>query len=244
MTAYSKIATALRERILTGEWEGGEKLPTEKALCEQFHTSRITVRHALKILEEEKLVQRRQGSGTFVNANPVRKVPLVNTDFFGSIETHAPELARRVESWDTTTASAEIAETLHLLPSESIREAVRVDTLRDETVATDRVYLVERFTTNLDESDLAEVDFLSRWEAAQHIELDYCSQSIEAVRAKKSVAGLLGVRTGTPVLKETNIVYVSGGAPAGLFITYYRSDVFRFESTVDFRARRRIARLA
>ncbi|PCJ63139.1 MAG: hypothetical protein COA73_05620 [Candidatus Hydrogenedentota bacterium] len=244
MTAYSKIAMALRERILTGEWEGGERLPTEKNLCEQFHTSRITVRHALKILEVEKLVQRRQGSGTFVNANPVRKVPLVNTDFFGSIETHAPELVRRVESSCTVVASTDVAEVLHLLPSECVLEAVRVDTLRGESVATDRVYLVERFTHNLNESDLAEVDFLSRWEKAQHIELDYCSQSIEAVRSEKSVAGLLGVRTGTPVLKETNIVYLSGGSPAGLFTTFYRSDVFRFESTVDFKARHRIARLA
>ncbi len=241
MTAYSKIATVLRERILTGEWEGGEQLPTEKLLCEQFHTSRITVRHALKILEEEKLVQRRQGSGTFVNANPIRKVPLVNTDFFGSIETHAPELVRRVESWRRTVASEDIVEALHLLPSESILEAVRVDTLRDESVATDRAYLIERFTQNLHESDLAEMDFLSRWEKAQHIELDYCSQSIEAVLSDESVSELLDVQNATPVLKETNIVYLTGGTPAGLFITFYRSDVFRFEATVDFKARRRIA---
>jgi GntR family transcriptional regulator len=91
---------------------------------------------------------------------------------------------------------------------------------------------------------LAEVDFLSRWEKVQHIELDYCSQSIEAVLADDSVTKLLDVQTGTPVLKESNIVYVTGGMPAGLFITFYRSDVFRFEATVDFKARRRIARLA
>lgn len=45
----------------------GEQLPTERQLAEKYDASRTTVRKALTLLESRKLVQRRAGSGTYVN---------------------------------------------------------------------------------------------------------------------------------------------------------------------------------
>ncbi|MCR5664481.1 MAG: GntR family transcriptional regulator [Oscillospiraceae bacterium] len=41
-------------------------LPTEQALCERFGVSRQTVRQALSLLEAERLIERRQGSGSHI----------------------------------------------------------------------------------------------------------------------------------------------------------------------------------
>jgi len=71
ITAYNQMAQTLRERILSAAWKPGAQLPTERSLCDSFAVSRITVRRALQILEEESLVLRRQGRGTYVNARPV-----------------------------------------------------------------------------------------------------------------------------------------------------------------------------
>src|SRR5690606_11755906 len=57
-TAYNRVAAALRDQILAGSWDGRNQLPTERELCEQFQTSRITIRRALQILEDEQLVER------------------------------------------------------------------------------------------------------------------------------------------------------------------------------------------
>lgn len=46
-----------------------EKLPTEAALCQMYNVSRQTVRKALSVLEEEHLIQKRQGSGSYVIGN-------------------------------------------------------------------------------------------------------------------------------------------------------------------------------
>jgi DNA-binding FadR family transcriptional regulator len=61
------ITAQLRQAILEGAYAHGEKLPAERQLAEAFGASRTTVRIALGQLEEERLVIRRVGSGTFVN---------------------------------------------------------------------------------------------------------------------------------------------------------------------------------
>ncbi len=61
------ITAQLRQAILDGAYAHGEKLPAERQLAEAFGASRTTVRIALGQLEEERLLVRRVGSGTFIN---------------------------------------------------------------------------------------------------------------------------------------------------------------------------------
>jgi len=61
------ITAQIRQAIVDGAYGHGEKLPAERQLAEAFGASRTTVRIALGQLEEERLVTRRVGSGTFVN---------------------------------------------------------------------------------------------------------------------------------------------------------------------------------
>lgn len=53
-------------RILAGEWEEGDRIPTERQLCEKFGTSRMTVNRAVRELTEMGYLVRSQGSGTYV----------------------------------------------------------------------------------------------------------------------------------------------------------------------------------
>ena len=62
----ANIAVELRQAILLGDFLHGEKLPPERSLAETFGTSRNTVREALRTLEEDGVVSRRVGSGTYV----------------------------------------------------------------------------------------------------------------------------------------------------------------------------------
>lgn len=64
--AYQRIKQAILANIHAGHWKVGDSIPTEHALTEQFGVSRMTVNRALKELSEEKVLERRQGSGTFV----------------------------------------------------------------------------------------------------------------------------------------------------------------------------------
>jgi GntR family transcriptional regulator len=64
------LAQELRARIQRGEWEPGERLPSEPELARQETVSRSSMRAAMTMLEEEGFIRRRRGSGTYVTHRP------------------------------------------------------------------------------------------------------------------------------------------------------------------------------
>ena len=69
---YHQLRMALLDRIGAGEFRPGDPLPSERQLAADYEVSRITVIQALKALEQEGVVERRQGRGTFV-VEPARR---------------------------------------------------------------------------------------------------------------------------------------------------------------------------
>ncbi len=63
---YSRIATVMQSRIVSGQYQPGERLPTEEELVHSYGVSKITIRNALSVLEAEALITRARGKGTFV----------------------------------------------------------------------------------------------------------------------------------------------------------------------------------
>ncbi len=63
---FEQIAEQIESRILSGELQSGDRLPTERELAEQFHASRTAVREAMKSLAQKGLVNMRPGRGTIV----------------------------------------------------------------------------------------------------------------------------------------------------------------------------------
>ncbi len=60
------IYDTMRGAIQRGEYNSGDRLPSEIELCKQFEASRITVAKAIHSLQHDGLVVRRPGSGTYV----------------------------------------------------------------------------------------------------------------------------------------------------------------------------------
>jgi DNA-binding GntR family transcriptional regulator len=66
-----QLAHELRTLIHAGELAPGDKLPSEPELAHVRSVSRSSVRAAITLLEEEGVVARRHGSGTYVTHRPV-----------------------------------------------------------------------------------------------------------------------------------------------------------------------------
>jgi DNA-binding GntR family transcriptional regulator len=145
---------------------------------------------------------------------------------------HAPDLDRALLSHSWQPASTEVAVTLQLLPASSVLFARRVDLLHGGVVAFDEIHLPESVADRLVDDDLAQLRFLERWQSVQQIRLGHLSQSIEAAAAGPEQVDILGVSLGAPLLKEVDVFYLSVGTPCGLFVSYYRHDLFQLTSTV------------
>ncbi|QYN41096.1 GntR family transcriptional regulator (plasmid) [Pseudonocardia sp. DSM 110487] len=73
---YRQIADDLRRRLADGEWLVGSKIPGISALQAEYGVAALeTIRQAQSLLQEEGLLEPRQGSGTFVVAVPERADP-------------------------------------------------------------------------------------------------------------------------------------------------------------------------
>jgi GntR family transcriptional regulator len=68
---WHQTERALRALIADGTWPDGAQLPNEANLSEMLGVSRITIRHALRNMEEWGLLRREQGRGTFVRTATV-----------------------------------------------------------------------------------------------------------------------------------------------------------------------------
>lgn len=63
---YQQVVEAVKNEILSGRYQPGQKLPSEAALVKRFGASRITVGRALRELRQAGLIQSRAGSGSYV----------------------------------------------------------------------------------------------------------------------------------------------------------------------------------
>ena len=66
-TLAEQVADGIMNLIQETPYKAGDKLPTEKELCESTGAGRNTVREALKILASRNVIEIRQGAGTFVS---------------------------------------------------------------------------------------------------------------------------------------------------------------------------------
>lgn len=112
-TLTLKTARALRERILDDATKIGDKLPTEKALAQEFGVSRTVIREAVAALRADGLLEAKHGVGVFVSqkveTSPTAPEPIGNLHFSASmldilelrmaVEVHAAGLAAARRSW-------------------------------------------------------------------------------------------------------------------------------------------------
>src|SRR4051812_7844550 len=66
VSRYKQLATLFRRHISTGHWKVGEQIPTIEELANDYGVARATVRQALDLLADEKLIERFRAKGTFV----------------------------------------------------------------------------------------------------------------------------------------------------------------------------------
>lgn len=69
ITATDAVVESLKQRIRGGEFNPGEKLPSEQLLLKQYDVSRLTLREALARLAAWGIIQVRHGKGAFISRN-------------------------------------------------------------------------------------------------------------------------------------------------------------------------------
>lgn len=71
---YRQVAAILRDRIGSGEYAPGRRLPSVRGLVQEFGIAELTARKALRVLVDEGVAEMTPGMGTFVTGQPGREL--------------------------------------------------------------------------------------------------------------------------------------------------------------------------
>ncbi|ARK29066.1 GntR family transcriptional regulator [Halalkalibacter krulwichiae] len=235
---YLIVIDQIKSKIRSGELECGKRLPSETDFAKELQVSRNTLREALRILEEENIIIRKHGVGTFVNSRPVfsggieelfsitemieheGKKPGTELMFSGLVEPHSDDI-----------------EELNLSNHEQVLLVKRVRTA-DETPL---VYCIDKIPGNLLKADykFAEESMLHSLQEEAGVTISYAKAAIRTIGYHDEISEILNCDKNTPLLILRQVHYDMNDKPVLYSLNFFKSDqisfnVFRKRSFKEF----------
>ncbi|MFQ5921771.1 MAG: GntR family transcriptional regulator [Anaerolineales bacterium] len=225
---YMQIAEGLLDRIEAGELAPGDRLPAERELSRALSVNRMTLRHALRVLELQGLLIRRQGDGTYVAAPKVERQAGYLFSFTKGMERRGYTPGARVIHLERRPVGASIGRQLGLGASATIYSIQRLRLLNRQPVMLEEFTIpVERFP-RLEDHNLEGRSLYEIMEAEYHVLVTRARQSLEPVIASAFEAELLEIEVGSPLMLERRISFDERERPVEHGKDLYRGDRFRF----------------
>jgi GntR family transcriptional regulator len=221
----------LRQRIDQGTFPPGTRLPSEPDLAAEFQVSRATLREALRTLENEGLLRRRRGSGTYVAELP-RVANSVDLNFGVTEAITSAGMRAGIahgRHW-TEPASAAEAARLELEPGSDVLVVERVRTAEGRPVVLSRDIFPSRLVADRPEvvDEMLVRSIYDVLERDLGIVIHHGVAKFRPVRADHAVASRLGIPRGELLLYMWQVDYAEDGAAVLSSHEFHLADAFDF----------------
>jgi GntR family transcriptional regulator len=223
--------------LLQARWERamlpGDRLPSEKELCDTFSVSRATIQQALQLFEQEGVIRRDQGRGTFY-VGPAQRMEqepsqLLETALRDRAGTETRLLRKSVEM-----PPARIAQRLGLAREDRVVMLERLGLVEGAPIVFVYSYLpleAGRKIYDVDEH-LKRMTLAALLNDLYGYRIASVRQTIAARLSDPSFAAELGIDVGVPVLEGERTYYGEDGRPVFCALSYYRGDRHSFTMSV------------
>lgn len=229
---YYQLKEILSKKILDNVWPYGTKLPTEYELCEQYGVSRITVRRALAELENEGLIVRKQGLGTFVS------IPKIEQNL-ASFYSFSEEFQRRglipkneVTEFSVQQPDAEMQRVFSLGKEQEIYAFTRLRFANEIPIAIESTYLPVHLFPGLEREALVEYSLYQIMNEKFQVIASTAQESFGASALGKEEANIFGLKVGAPAFDLERLAY-RGAECVEYTKGIVRGDKFRFRVRLD-----------
>lgn len=232
---FMQVAEVIAAQIAQGGQKG--RLPTERALCQQFAVSRATLRRALSILAQRGLIRPSWGRGWYVDEGaPLSEPPNALLSFSELAEERGLMASAKVLNMTTTTANVDEAEILRIAPGSRILVLERIRYLDSVPVVLQRSHLastrIDGLAEFLSSSDLTTFSLYRLLEEHWGLVATRADYVVEARLADDIEAELLDVAPGSPLLQATQVTLDQHGNPFEHHWSSYPGDRYRFEASL------------
>jgi GntR family transcriptional regulator len=230
VSLYISVKKEIQELITGGEFKPGDRLPSEYDLAQRYSVSRMTLREALRALEEEGLLTRKQGVGTFVRATSprIKSILDVNYGVTEMIVNMGFRPGTKEIKIEEVSADAYMAQALNIPVGSKIITIERVRTADKVPV----VYSLDMIplsvipdTKNLRLMGESLYNFL---EKTCHVVLTSSVAKLFSTKADRKLAAKLSIKKNSPLFLLEQQDTDENGKPVVYSREYFVSDYFDF----------------
>ncbi|MFF5424866.1 MULTISPECIES: GntR family transcriptional regulator [unclassified Streptomyces] len=230
---WYQVSQSLRASILGRAPDASLRLPTEEQLAAHYGVSVLTMRQALKELEEEGLISRHRRRGTFIEPGARRSTP---RRLLGSIDAIVAQ-----QSGERTTVlghgaepvPGELAEHFPGVPEVVTYRRLRADGESGEPTNWAENAVLPELAAAIDPVDLERWPMTKVLRDVVGVRISRITDTVEARLADPETAGLLRVPLLSPILHYTGVTYDADGRVVDVARIRYRGDRFSFTVTVE-----------
>ncbi|WP_204056877.1 GntR family transcriptional regulator [Microbispora corallina] len=223
MARYEQIAGDLREAILRGEYPIGAQLPSEAELATRYEAARGTIRQAVALLASEGLVGSRQGARRIVLGGERSQSFAELHSFAQWARSMGYRASGTVLASRRRPCSPSEAVRLSVEPGDEVLTVLRLRRLDGEPVLVERTVYAGWIAPAVEKLDPACESVTQELYEAVGLVFAYGEHLIDAVAAGAEDARLLGVRRGSPLLRQRRTTTSQEGRPVECSDDRYRA---------------------
>jgi len=229
-TLTDQTVLAIQEAIRLGKFPPGSQLPPEMELLQMMGISRTTLREALRILEEQRLIRKIRGRGTFVMERAIIKDMSQNFGITEMISQAGYTPGTRDFKIFSDRASKALAEKLSIPENASTVVIERVRTASDTPIVwtrdiLPREYLGNWMPTNENLKGISLYECLERY---ANIRILDGVASFSPVQASREIAEKLSIPRNTLLLLIEQVDHDPNQRPVLYSAEYHLTDKFNF----------------
>jgi GntR family transcriptional regulator len=229
---YLQIKESLGEQVTNGLLQPGDRIPTELELCEQFRTTRLTVRRAIDELIDEHILVGMGRKGTFVSKAAWERHLNRFQSSFEDLVSRGLSPVTQVLRTEVISAPAEQAKVLQLASGEQVAYIERLRFVEDEPFSLLFDWLPLDLYRPLLGNDLTNQSLYSLVEQKAGCRISSARQTIGVKKLTPHQAKLLGVPPTHHALEMDVVCYNDLGGPQLVGRYLFRADRYRMTVTL------------
>ncbi|MET9549067.1 MULTISPECIES: GntR family transcriptional regulator [unclassified Streptomyces] len=230
---WYQVSQSLRASILGRTPDAPLRLPTEEQLAGHYGVSVLTMRQALKELEDEGLITRHRRRGTFIEPSARRGSPVRLLGSVDAIVAQQSGMTTRLLEHGTAPLPAELAGHFPDSAEVATYHRLRSDEKTGEPTNHARNYIRPELAARIDPDDLVRWPMTKVLRDVVGVRISRITDTVEATLADPETARLLQVPLLSPILHYTGITYDEDGRTLDVARIHYRGDRFSFSVTLD-----------
>ena len=231
---YQQIAKDLKQKIATGEWSPGTRIPGENDLAAHYQTSRVTIRKSMEFLVRQGLIQREPGRGTFVIEPMFIGEPRVFNSLSSEMRLMGYEPSSVVLKHELVDADAKIANHLGLQVGDKVVCIKRLRKGNNLIVCVQTAWLPSRLFPELEKANLENKSLYAYLGEKYKLIPEDANEVFSVTQTSLEKSELLEIPPKTCVFLQERVTYANN-VPFEFVVGVFRGDRYKVQLSFSLR---------